>query len=260
MKATVLLYHDITPDGSFACSGFQSPDADIYKLDRDEFERHLSAIQESATLPMALVDDAPADSLMMTFDDGGKGAILCTAGMLEERGWRGHFFITTNYIGSAGFMTEADIRELRARGHSIGSHSCSHPARMNACSPVELDREWCESIRRLENILGEPVTTASIPGGYYGRNVVRSARGAGIRNLFSSEPTRAVDVIEGCRVLGRFSVQQGVSSARAAALATGKFWAQLQQRAFWDAKKIAKRLGGSAWLAARKRILARRAR
>jgi peptidoglycan/xylan/chitin deacetylase (PgdA/CDA1 family) len=260
MKATVLLYHDITHGGKFEISGFQSPDANIYKLSQEEFERHLAAIKKRATMPMTLVDDAPADSLMITFDDGGKSAILCTAEMLEQHGWRGHFFITTDFIGSPAFMTAADLRQLRSRGHAIGSHSCSHPPRMNLCSTTQLDREWRESIRKLEDILSEAVTMASIPGGYYGDNVVEAARQAGVKNVFTSEPVRKVKDRSGCRVLGRFSIQQGVSSQRAAALAAGEFWPHFEQRAFWEMKKLAKKAGGSAWLEIRRRILARRAR
>src|ERR1035438_1012883 len=137
MKATVLLYHDITPIGQFEISGFQSPDANIYKLTLDEFDRHLSAVESRATLPMTLVNDAGDDSLMITFDDGGKSAVLYTAEMLEQHGWRGHFFVTTDYIGSTAFMTIADLRELRSRGHLVGSHSCSHPTRMSHCQLVD---------------------------------------------------------------------------------------------------------------------------
>ena len=44
MKTIALLYHDIVPGGDFTLSGFQSPDADIYKLDCEEFRRHLRAV------------------------------------------------------------------------------------------------------------------------------------------------------------------------------------------------------------------------
>jgi peptidoglycan/xylan/chitin deacetylase (PgdA/CDA1 family) len=189
MKTTVLLYHDVVPAGQFELSGFQSPDANIYKLSVDEFDRHLAAIEKSASRPISTVDVATDDSLMVTFDDGGKGAILHTAGMLEQRGWRGHFFMTTDYIGSLAFMTTADLRNLRSRGHVIGSHSCSHPTRMNRCSPAELAREWSDSVRALEDVLGEPVTTASIPGGYYGDNVVRAAARAGASARLSRQPS-----------------------------------------------------------------------
>src|ERR1039458_5638385 len=32
--------------------------------------------------------------------------------LLEDRGWRGHFFITTDRIGTPGFLTESELRDL----------------------------------------------------------------------------------------------------------------------------------------------------
>lgn len=73
MKATVLLFHDVVPPGHFELSGFQSPDANIYKLDCATFERHLAAISETAAEPPGLVVDpqtTTARRLLLTFDDG----------------------------------------------------------------------------------------------------------------------------------------------------------------------------------------------
>ena len=259
MKATVLLYHDVVRAGQFTASGFQSPDANIYKLDEDEFGQHLQHIGQAARRKMMLVSQAADDALMITFDDGGASAIAPIAGMLEQRGWRGHFFITTDYIGKPGFLTPAELRQLRARGHIVGSHSCSHPFRIHTLSEAELDREWGESVRILEQILGEPVTVASIPGGFYGDNVVRAAARAGIRDLFTSEPVRRVEDREGCRLFGRFSIQRATPREHAAALAAGDLWPHLRQRLLWDAKKVLKAVGGPVWLEVRKRLLAKRA-
>ena len=41
--------------------------------------------------------------VLLTFDDGGKSAVRI-ADLLEEQGWRGHFFITTAMIGEPGFV------------------------------------------------------------------------------------------------------------------------------------------------------------
>ena len=88
---------------------------------------------------------------------------LEAARLLEQHGWRGHFFIATDYIGRPGFLTESQLAELARRGHCIGGHGVSHPARMSACSTRELDHEWQTSARILGEIVGHPVTTASVP-------------------------------------------------------------------------------------------------
>jgi peptidoglycan/xylan/chitin deacetylase (PgdA/CDA1 family) len=260
-RTLALLYHDVVPAGQFAVSGFQSPDADIYKLDCEEFENHLEHIGRA-------VEAAPAGScearstgdhrLVITFDDGGVSAWLYTADLLEQFGWRGYFFVTTDWINKPGFLSESQIVDLHRRGHIVGSHSCSHPSRMSHCTPEQLDREWNTSVQRLTGILGDPVDTASVPGGYYSREVAKSAARAGIRTLFTSEPVTSQLNVQDCAVFGRFSVQQGVSGEWVAALAEGRISPRLRRYAFWNAKKIMKTLGGEVWLRMRRNVIASR--
>jgi peptidoglycan/xylan/chitin deacetylase (PgdA/CDA1 family) len=264
MHALTLLYHDVVPAAHPEASGFQSPDADIYKLSVEEFGRHVAAIAASTDGPLTTMASPSTlqqagRPVLMTFDDGGASA-LHVAGVLEALGWRGHFFITTDYIGTPGFMDAEGLRDLQRRGHLIGSHSVSHPARMSACTRAQLDREWAESVRRLEAILGERIDVASVPGGYYSRDVAASAARAGIRVLFNSEPVTRVHEVDGCLIVGRFGVQQGVPASWAAAVARGDRAPRVRRYLFWNGKKLLKRVGGDRWLRVRRRLIAARAR
>jgi hypothetical protein len=60
-------------------------------------------------------------------------------------------------------------------------------------------------------------------------------------------------------VIGRYSVQQGTSAQTAAALAAGDWLPRFRLVAYWNFKKVLKRVGGKAWLALRAAVLARRA-
>src|SRR2546423_2779141 len=111
MSRIALLYHDVIDGQNFQSSGFPSAGARVYKLAREEFSRHLNAIA-----------GANPDTLL-TFDDGGVSFYETIAPALEERGWRGYFFVATDWIGSRGFLTARQIRDLRSRGHGIGTHS-----------------------------------------------------------------------------------------------------------------------------------------
>jgi peptidoglycan/xylan/chitin deacetylase (PgdA/CDA1 family) len=235
------MYHDVT--AAPGDSGFPRGDAALYKLPPGAFEKHLDAIR------------AVAPGTVLTFDDGGVSLHSCIAGMLEDRGWRAHFFFTTDWIGKPGFCNRDQIRELSARGHIVGSHSCSHPPRMSALALDEIEREWRRSVEMLEEIIGAPVTTASVPGGFYSADVARAAARAGIRKLFTSEPTARTLKIDGCLIQGRYAIQRGDSASRAAALAAGVWLPRFQQLAWWQIKKIAKRLGGDAYLKARQALL-----
>jgi peptidoglycan/xylan/chitin deacetylase (PgdA/CDA1 family) len=263
MKAISLVYHDVTERGGADASGFPGGDAALYKLERAQFESHLRAIAAAVTESPARVSDVLTHGLkqtplLLTFDDGGVSAYTVTADMLERAGWRGHFFITTDFIETQGFLSRAQIRELHERGHVIGSHSCSHPVRMSHCSTQEALDEWRVSVEKLSDIIGEAVTTGSVPGGFYSRMIAETASCAGLRVLFNSEPVTVGREVDGCLVLGRYSIQRGTTPEVAARLAAGRLAPRLKQAFGWNAKKVFKKLGGRYWLKARKALLSGR--
>ena len=246
MQARAIMYHDVVEDDDFESSGFSGEGAHVYKLRRQDFERHLDAIASATT------------TVLLTFDDGGVSSLHPIADLLENHGWRGHFFITTDRIGTPGFLSEAQLRELHRRGHTVGSHSRSHPTRMAALTRTALDGEWRESLARLSDVLGDAVKVASVPGGYYSREVAESAAAAGVEALFTSEPTARVEMVNGCRVLGRYVVQRGMAPGWSAGFAAGSRAYCWRQSALWKAKRVAKSLGGDRYLQLRQAILERK--
>lgn len=262
VRVIALLYHDVVENADWNSSGFTGPGTAKYKLNRPDFAAHLRAIAASR-------DDAPCRAhdlltanpsslpFLLTFDDGGESAYTRIAGVLEELGWCGHFFVTAGRIGQRGFLTRAQIRELKNKGHVIGSHSFSHPTRMSHCSGEELMNEWTTSVQILADVLGEGVDTASVPGGYYGKKVAETAVKAGIRILFNSEPTTRIQVVSGCVLIGRFNVFRGKSPSFSGDLVSASPKARVQQWLFWNSKKIAKIVAGGPYLKARQVLLRR---
>ena len=264
MRAVTLLFHDVVPAGRWDLSGFGGADADIYKLDCDTFRRHLTAISQSlhgspTTGPDLLVGPSGRCPFLLTVDDGGVSALLYSADILDEFGWKAHFFVTAGRIGTPGFLNRSQIQELRRRGHVIGSHSFSHPPRMALCSTAQLDDEWQRSVLLLTEILAEPIRVASVPGGYYSREVALAAARAGINLLFNSEPVTRSHFVDRCLVLGRFCAQRATPPDWSAAIVAGHWQPQMRTYLFWNAKKMAKTIGGTTWLRARVLLLERRA-
>lgn len=190
----------------------------------------------------------------MTFDDGGVSA-LRTADILEQHGLHGSFFVTTNYIGTRGFMDARGLRDLRERGHVIGSHSCSHPLRIGHCTWPQLADEWGRSATTLADVLGEAVTVGSVPGGDFAPKVAEAAAKAGFASLFTSEPTREERYAFGLTLHGRFTIQRWTTPATVAALVLGEWLPTMRQQMAWSAKKLTKRLGGARYLRLRKLLL-----
>jgi peptidoglycan/xylan/chitin deacetylase (PgdA/CDA1 family) len=261
VRVIALEYHDVVRADAGDASGFPGPAAGSYKVELAEFAAHLRAIG-SVVASRATVHDLGErrgrdTPVLLTFDDGGISAYTAIAGLLEENGWRGHFFVPTDHIGRPGFLTAEQIRELRSRGHLIGSHSCSHPLRMARCGWADLVREWSVSASVLEEILGEPVIVASVPGGELSTQVAEAAAQAGIRVLFTSEPVTRSSVVAGCTLLGRFTVRSTTSASVAARLAVGRLVPRARQFALWNAKSLLKRWTGPLYPRLRELLLDR---
>src|SRR5437764_1277514 len=132
-----LMYHDVAERGREDASGFPGPDAARYKLTPAEFRAHARAIKEALRdVRVTTVETLPGmggPGVLLTFDDGDASAHAPIADVLEEHGWRGHFFVTTDHVGTPAFLTARQVRDLRGRGHVIGSHSASHPGQMSWC-------------------------------------------------------------------------------------------------------------------------------
>jgi peptidoglycan/xylan/chitin deacetylase (PgdA/CDA1 family) len=257
MPYVALEYHDVVRPGEFAHSGFVGRAADSYKLTVASFEAHLSALEVIPTAQRTLVsgidDDSFESRVLLTFDDAGETSLTTIAPMLESHGWRGYFFVPTNYLGSRGFVTPDGVRELVARGHVVGSHSASHPLRMGALSKERILDEWRTSRQVLEDVLGRAVTAASLPGGLYSPRVMEAAAEAGFSLLLTSTPTTRSHRCNGCRMMGRFTLRRTSTPKTALQFAMGGS-ARWRQQLAWEAKAVLKSVIGPVYLMARKQM------
>ena len=146
------------------------------------------------------------DQTFFTFDDGGISN-LKSAEILENHDLKGMYFITTNRIGTPGFLAETDISDLEKSGHTIGSHSHTHPMIFRTLSYQKMLDEWKVSKDILENISGKEILHCSIPGGDSDLKTYESAAEAGFRYIFDSEPLIESRFVKEAEVFGRFSIK-----------------------------------------------------
>jgi peptidoglycan/xylan/chitin deacetylase (PgdA/CDA1 family) len=255
MRTISLLFHDVYVADPCE-SGFQSEGADRYKLPLRDLEAQLGGLArlrpDTPHLIGKLTDTVPAGEApyLLTVDDGGVSYYTLLADRFETRGWRGHCFVSTGAIGTRGFLSASQIRELDARGHVIGSHSVSHPPRFNTCDRNRLRREWSHSRKILEDLLGREVTVASVPGGSYSRLVGQTAREAGFRVLFTSDPTTTSRDQDGMLVIGRFTIRRRHPANRAARLVGRTPWTRYGEWASWNAKGLIRPILGPLYVRA----------
>src|SRR5580765_434364 len=170
----ILLYHGIE-DGEASARQMDDIDRE-YVLDLRRFESHLAYL---ATKPATSV------RAVVSFDDGDLSGYTMAAPVLERHGLRGEFFVVTRWIGTPGFMSAEQLRELARRGHGVHSHSRTHP-RLSSLTAAQIEDELMGSKADLEAMLGTPVTQFSIPGGDHDHRVLDIAKRAGYTAVMNS--------------------------------------------------------------------------
>lgn len=235
----VLMYHDIVTANDKS-SGFQNKNAFQYKVEESAFEEQVKALQ--------------GKDVVFTFDDGGESFITKAAPILEKYGFKGVFFISTKYIGTPGFLTPEQIRELAEIGHVIGSHSHTHPEIFTKLSSEEIKQEWQLSSQVLKDILGEGDYTASIPNGYASKEILDAAIQYGFNTIYTSQPTTKTKTYKNGKLIGRYVVLDGMSTSDVVKMVTSK-GCQIKMAVKWHLLNVVKKVLGSSYDTFKAKIL-----
>lgn len=188
-----LMYHDVLPRASATGGG-----AERFAVPLPSFELMLDAIgdggYEGCSLTRA-VRQAGRKRVAITFDDGTESQFQHAVPALRSRNMTATFFVTTDWIGRAGFMTWDQLRTLASLGMSVQSHTKSHSF-LSELGEGELRRELAESKAAIDEALGQETTEISLPGG----NAPRRARWhlfreVGYRLVAGSRWGRNADVV-----------------------------------------------------------------
>jgi peptidoglycan/xylan/chitin deacetylase (PgdA/CDA1 family) len=159
-----------------------------------DLRRHLRAYQDRGDL---VSWDAALDVLggrramvrptfCLSFDDGHITWRDVVAPILDDLGVRATFFVTSTLIGRPGNLTWADVRNLADAGHTIGSHTLTHP-RLSDESDDSAAREIRESKATIEHETGLEVRDFAAPYGApfvdFSDRDVELVRAAGYRSF-----------------------------------------------------------------------------
>lgn len=165
MVVPILLYHHI---------GSSLQGDTVYYVSPEAFDRQMNLLYQWGykTISVDLLSRAinegaqlPPKPVILTFDDGSETTYTAALPILQRYGFTGVAYIVLNYVGVPRYMTVEQIRGLYAAGWEIGSHGLSHIDL--TASPRKQEAEVSESRKRLEKLLGVPVTSFAYPFGVY---------------------------------------------------------------------------------------------
>lgn len=247
-KQIVLMYHDL-----FSCdkseSGFQNCTALKYKVSAEVFEAQVHAIADYIKFA-----HLQSDYIDFTFDDGGVSFLTIAAPILEKYGFKGKFYISTAYLGTKGFLNKEQVRELHQRGHYIGSHSHTHPERMDVLTVDNIKDEWIISQSILKEIIGFAPRLASIPNGYASKPVIDGMLNAGVDLVDTSAITTQIKHYKSATLRGRYAITEDTTVDNLMQLVSSPFY-RFKKRVRYEILEIAKAILGNSYLTIRKRIL-----
>lgn len=190
-----LLYHELRPQ----------PSDYSYVVQCARFESHLDLIRE--------VHDAPNHRTLphVTFDDGHISNYEYALPLLQSRGILAHFFITVGWTGQKpGYMDWPELRSLQQAGHHIGAHGWTHTL-LTHCTGKDLEHEISGARFTLEDKLGAPITSMSLPGGRSNARVLDACKAAGYTEIFTSVPRAEPEPLG--RLVGRLNIHGNRTSS-----------------------------------------------
>jgi peptidoglycan/xylan/chitin deacetylase (PgdA/CDA1 family) len=165
---------------------------------------------------------AGRDGVVVTFDDGHASNYRLGFPALLAAGLRADFFVNPAQVGTPGFASWSELREMSNAGMSIQSHGLDHRTYLTALPPQRLRDELRRARLEIEDQVGCPVTLLAPPGGRAPAELPRVAAEVGYTHVLGSAPA---PLRRGCRggrnVLGRYAITADFDRARFASLVRG---------------------------------------
>lgn len=238
-RKVVLMYHDIVTADDMT-SGFQNESAFQYKVDETVFEEQVKALK--------------GENVVFSFDDGGVSFYTKAAPILEKYGFKGVFFISTGYIGTPGFLSEDQIKELAKGGHIIGSHTHTHPTDLSKLSTEEVVEEWKKSYSILRGLTGKTDIVASIPNGNTSKQGLQLAFNCGYTEIYTSQPTTKVKCKDNYRLIGRYVIHNNMTVQNVVNIVASK-GTQVKLSIKWNMLNIIKKVMGPSYKRIKSKII-----
>ncbi|NOZ86802.1 MAG: polysaccharide deacetylase family protein [Deltaproteobacteria bacterium] len=161
-----------------------------YSLPVRQFEGQMEYIQNNGYEVVsidALCDDSFTrnGSVCITFDDGLIGNYIHAFPVLQRYNFSAAFFVVVSKVSGSRHMNWEHLIELHRHGHSIQSHTLSHPM-LGEIDDGRIYQELDKSKKIIEDRIGSEVRCLSLPFGSSSERVVDIAREVGYSAIFTS--------------------------------------------------------------------------
>ena len=220
-RITFLMYHELELAGRKLCQS--EPGYVRYILPLETFRRQMEWLKQSGFRGLSVSEALryPAEpGVCITFDDGCETDLIAAAPALREFGLHATFYLTAGFLGTPGYLSAEQVRDLNTQGFEIGCHSMTH-AYLSDLPETELQREIVDAKTKIEQILGHAIEHFSCPGGRYNQRTLAMARRAGFKTVANSE-FHGNDSATSAFELGRIAMLRDLSLAQFSAVCHGQ--------------------------------------
>ena len=191
-RTPVLTYHDIVLNRTKSSVWF---DCTVQEFrDQIRWLRKSGAVFVSTSdLCEAMIKKKPLPkgATCITFADNYEGFYRYAWPILKRERIPVTQFVHTGFVGSKvgrPKMTREQLKELDSSGLvTIASQTTTHPEDLTTMSDSEVAKEFSDSKRYLEVLLGHPISQLAYPNGKYDLRVAGLAKKAGYKIAFTED-------------------------------------------------------------------------
>ena len=189
-KFAVMMYHALYANPNELAE--LDPEDRPYAVSVENFKAQLDLLARSGIRVISpqevhQLERSNESTIMLTFDDGHKSFYRHAFPVLQERGLKACFFVTSDLIDKRkDFCDWTELAEMHRHGMAIQSHGKTHLF-LNDMLDEQQKQELEISKSRIESKTGNKVFAISFPGGRYNQATIDLGHEAGYSQFYTSE-------------------------------------------------------------------------
>lgn len=185
-QTRILMYHYIrTVDATKDPLGFR------LSIQPTDFANQVQLLAKAGfhteTMAQVAAGLGGAKSIALTFDDGYEDFYTTAWPILKANGFTATIYIISGKVGTDGYMTWSQLKELAAGGVEVGAHTVHH-FDLAKMSPTDQQAEIAGSKADIERNTGLKLVSFCYPSGKYTAVTEAITKAAGFSTATTTEP------------------------------------------------------------------------